>query len=460
MITLLKPAPIALLLAATSAVAHAAERTVYRGMLEGAGEIVMELQVASDPQAAAAGEWEGRYFYPKRGVDIPLAGPPDALVEPTPLHALSDTERRAIGDWTQGAFEHPAARFEGHIVGGEYTGRWVPTGGGRPRAFRLREVARYNPKAASPDAVEAIAQVIAGGRGSEVGAHSDVSINSAPYLFLKLHGHAKPVGEAIGNATVAYRMWVDPRTVVPFPRIERHPDARAMEATNRLLEQRHWRLGDQALACAGTAYTESHPAAGSLGSIDGENVKVEFLSAALMSIRESGSTYCGGAHPNNHSDPYVIDIARGEFLDWNRAFDAFVEGEYGAVEPSSTLTALARRVAMDVRYVHRGLKPSPHAGEDDPVDTHGDDLIEYAGCGLWPAYLGLSLESPDRLVFNVTGVGHALGVCLGPHASLPFSALDDLLTPSHIKPEAKGLLLPSVLPPASLERAGASAQRW
>ncbi|WP_298338051.1 hypothetical protein [Silanimonas sp.] len=439
---MLKPALIALLLAATSVVAHAAERTVYRGILEGAGEIVMELQVASDPQAAAAGEWEGRYFYPKRGVDIPLAGPPGALVEPRPLNALSDTERQAIGDWTKGAFEHPAARFEGHVVDGEYAGRWMPTGGGRARAFRLHEVARYDPEAASPR------------------AHSDVSINSTPYLFLKLHGHAQPVGEAIGDATVAYRMWVDPRTVVPFPRLERHPDARALAATNRLLERMHWRLSDQALGCAGTAYTESHPAAGSLGAIDDESVQVEFLSAALMSIRESGSTYCGGAHPNNHSDPYVIDIARGEFLDWNRAFDAFVEGEYGIVQPSSMLTDLARHVAADDRYVHPGLKPWLHAEEADAFDTHGDDAIEYAGCGLWPEYLGLSLESPDRLVFNVTGVGHALGVCLGPHASLPFTALEELVEPPHIGSDAKGLLLPSVLPHASLERAGARGQRW
>ena len=39
----------------------------------------------------------------------------------------------------------------------------------------------------------------------------------APYDTLKLTGHAKPVGKEIGNATVAYQMWQDPRTKFPIP---------------------------------------------------------------------------------------------------------------------------------------------------------------------------------------------------------------------------------------------------
>lgn len=441
MITSLNPAVAVLVLSALANPGlRAAERTVYRGSLEGAGEIVMELQ------AAPAGELQGRYFYPARGVDIPLAGFPDKLIEPMPLSALADDARDALGDVTEGVFAHAAAHFEGHIADGIYAGRWVPTKGGRPREFRLREVARYDPDALAPDATETITDAIAGGIGSELDGETTISMHRSPYLFLKLAGHAQPVGEAFGDAAVAYRMWVDPRTVVPFPRLDRHPDPHVLAAANRWLEQQHWRLSEQALACAATAYTETHPAAGTLGGIDEESVQVAFLNAALMSIRVSGSTYCGGAHPNNHNQPYVIDLARGTVLDWNRLFDAFAVGEYGTWQPSPVLAELARRVAADVRYVHRGQKPLSEADDVDPYAAHGDDPVEYAGCGLWPQYLGLSLESPDRLVFNVTGVGHALGVCLGPHASLPFSAVEDLLKPAPFMSEAKQLLMPSVIP--------------
>ena len=59
MITSLNPAVAVLVLSALANPGlRAAERTVYRGSLEGAGEIVVELQ------AAPAGELQGRYFYP------------------------------------------------------------------------------------------------------------------------------------------------------------------------------------------------------------------------------------------------------------------------------------------------------------------------------------------------------------------------------------------------------------
>ncbi|PJR06019.1 hypothetical protein, partial [Sinorhizobium meliloti] len=53
------------LLALPGAQADAAQRTVYKGTLQGAGEVVLEL----DDAAGANGVVSGRYFYPKSGVD-------------------------------------------------------------------------------------------------------------------------------------------------------------------------------------------------------------------------------------------------------------------------------------------------------------------------------------------------------------------------------------------------------
>ena len=57
---------------------------------------------------------------------------------------------------------------------------------------------------------------------------------------------------------------------------------------------------------------------GHAGGFDEEDVKVTWLSRALMTVTESGSLDCGGAHPYNHFDAYTFDLARGEYLDWNR----------------------------------------------------------------------------------------------------------------------------------------------
>ena len=55
-----------------------------------------------------------------------------------------------------------------------------------------------------------------------------------------------------------------------------------------------------ALDCKATAYTSANPMAGTLGGFDEEDVT--WLSRALMTVTESGSLDCGGAHPYNHFD--------------------------------------------------------------------------------------------------------------------------------------------------------------
>jgi hypothetical protein len=83
--------------------AFAAPRTVYQGTLQGAGEVVMEL----DNQPGSDGTRSGRYFYDRFGVDIPLHGPLDNMVEPQARSALPDSERD--GSSNQADFDVPAA---------------------------------------------------------------------------------------------------------------------------------------------------------------------------------------------------------------------------------------------------------------------------------------------------------------------------------------------------------------
>ena len=79
--------PVALAFFAFAATcAQAAPVDVYRGTLGGA-DVVMELG-----QPKAGGEREGRYFYVRNGVDIPLKGTLGALAEALPVN---DEWRRA-----------------------------------------------------------------------------------------------------------------------------------------------------------------------------------------------------------------------------------------------------------------------------------------------------------------------------------------------------------------------------
>ncbi|EHK64608.1 hypothetical protein [Achromobacter arsenitoxydans] len=369
----------------------AAQRTVYAGELQGAGEVVMELDSATAPN----GQLSGRYFYPKRGVDIPLKGTDQALLEPKPYWEAAKAGNAA------GAQADAAATWQGTRDEQGYRGVWTDARTGKQRNFTLKRVAQYE----------------TGAQANDGGIDDDADINAtrAPYEALKLAGHAVPVGPDVGSAKVAYRMWQDPRTKFSYPRLSRHPDAQVLARVNHLLEQRHWRMSHAALACLASAYTSGSPSAGTLGNYDEETIAVPWLSSALMTVTEAGSLDCGGAHPNNHFDPYTLDLLRGEYLDWNRIFDAYAPGDAASRPPSAALRDL-------VSQVQKSLAARDEAGMTEDRSQEG--------CWeLWPGYLALGAATPGALSLSVSGVGHASGVCLGTQAQVPFQDLKAYLKP-------------------------------
>jgi hypothetical protein len=63
--------------------------------------------------------------------------------------------------------------------------------------------------------------------------------------------------------------------------------------------------------------------------------------------------------------------------------------------------------------------------------------MENSCAEVFPSYLALSFTAPNTLSFNVSGIGHAMGVCLGPQIEVPFKNLKPLL-----KSGAKAYLIP------------------
>lgn len=385
-----------------SAQADANQRTVYKGTLQGAGEVVVEL----DDAPGANGVVSGRYFYPRSGVDIPLRGTGDMLYEPKPHPAQPPASDKATIDAAD-----RAASWQGTRDAKGYHGQWTDTRTGKQRRFDLQPVASYDTERLERDRAKARAEQVDLG---DIDVKAAIDATRAPYETLKLAGHAKPVGNDIGTGAVAYRMWVDPRTQFSYPRLSRHPDPQVMRRVNALLEQRHWRKSLGALECMAFAYTSRSEAGGTLGGFDDEEANVTWLSRALMTVTEKGSLDCGGAHPANHFEPYTFDLLRGEYLDWNRVFDAYVPGKRTVGrEPSEALLGLVAQVVK--------------AG---PPESQADEHPNLEDCAdLWPQYLALGTLTPGALSLSVSGVGHASGACLGTHGSVPFKALQPYLKP-------------------------------
>ena len=115
--------------------AQAAQRTVYKGALQGAGEIVLEL----DNEAGVDGRLSGRYFYARNGVDIPLRGTLDALFEPR-LHPAQppSSSNALIGPADR------AASWRGVRDAKGFRGDWTDSRTGKQRRFDLQRVAEYD----------------------------------------------------------------------------------------------------------------------------------------------------------------------------------------------------------------------------------------------------------------------------------------------------------------------------
>ncbi|MGU3780583.1 hypothetical protein [Burkholderia metallica] len=118
--------------------------------------------------------------------------------------------------------------------------------------------------------------------------------------------------------------------------------------------------------------------------------------------------------PNRHAAMTVSDLLRGTYLDWNRVIDATTAGKDGDPETSPALVSFITRLR--------------DKGESGTRATDGSESIACAD--VFPQYLAFEFDAPGKLSFSVSGIGHAMGACLGPQLDASFAALAPILKPS------------------------------
>lgn len=367
-----------------------ASAQIYSGML-GTLQVVMELQPASGKEVR-----QGRYFYRHQGVDIPLKGQADDLLEGLPLDAqtLSQLEQSAAAGQTveppvfkdlQGRSVH----WQGQVQGDEYRGTWRDDRRGRSHPFVLKRVTAQD--AARLDA----------GRTPLPANPRYITATTQLYEFLRLSVPLKQGQLTTVVPGLAWRLVQDRRTQFWFPRLARHPDAQVMARVNALLEQQHWAMNLDALGCKSSQYQQTFAGAGTLAGYEKHSVRVTYLSPSLMSVLAQGSTVCGGPPQREHS-PMTFDLRRGEPLDFSRIFTG-VDG--------------AQYTQAFAEYV-KSLQGAPGVVDDD------------TGCADdWPAGMTLYFKAPAQLAVATSLSNGVQKYCLATHMTVPLSRLRPLLRP-------------------------------
>ncbi|MBJ3786152.1 hypothetical protein [Devosia sediminis] len=235
-----------------------------------------------------------------------------------------------------------------------------------------------------------------------------------------------------------YRDVVDPRTKFAFPRVVSLPGGESVEPINRILADRHGRMNLSAFDCLAYQYasyglqSQNSIRGGHLGDYDSELVELTYVSPRLVSWTQSGSLWCTGAHPYNHSDSFTFDTATGEALDMRDIFSAWVPREWGAA-PSDIVDAAVAEAAPAEYVWGPSQELIAYVRERLPTDVLFDDLEMDETCYGEQAlseHLGLRFAPGPSVVFTASGYPHVISVCTADLITVPLSDLRDFLAPA------------------------------
>lgn len=419
--------PAAVLLSATPS--FAVDAITYKGTL-GRTEILVEF---TDP---AAGMMQGRYSYMRVGGDIPLHNL-DGIDSFEFAEEAPCSEATCIPDGDGMVAEPPIGgywKLNYSADGTMLTGSWTPADKpGKTLDISLTEIGRR----ALPEGSELTPMELAGSAFLQLFANDEpFSAQTAPYDFAKMDV-ALTEGDIEAFDGSSFRFVSDPRTRFAFPRVVSLSDGSSPDAANRALANRHARINLAAFSCLNNAYAgmsysayDVNKEGGSLGDYDYETVGLSYLSPTVLGWTESGSTWCGGAHPNNHFYSFLIDTRTGSELPLARIFRDWVAtssiADYDAsVDPAQALLA-----------------------PEDYYWAPGQDLIDYVlanytvddpdhaqECGieeLIASNLDVRFAPGDKVVFTLADLPHAIHACTEDLLTVPLADIPELLAPTAV----------------------------
>jgi hypothetical protein len=380
----------------------AADPVTYKGTL-GKAEIVVEL---TDDPAVSNEPVAGRYLYLSQGADIPL----QANARQGRTLQLSEEEacREKCDDDKPGPIG-AVWQLTVAVDGKSLVGSWT---GSKTLPITLE---RAGSRPVEGDAPKSPLDLFNYTENTFLSEYAEVTMQTSPYDYLRLDVPLE-AGDKQGWPDASWHDVTDPRTRFARPRIVELAGGVSPDAANAVLQERHWRDSIAALNCKSQQYIglkEYGPALGAedgwLGGYEDTISVVTALTPRLMSWRESGSLFCGGAHPNNYSDTYTMDVRDGQVFDLADMFKDVIDGA-----PGPSLVAFVKETRK---------KSSDQTDIDFEAECGTDDLIAQ--------YLTGSIKREDeglKLVLGLQGLPHAIQACGGDLLELPVAEAKQLLT--------------------------------
>ncbi|KKC38162.1 hypothetical protein WH87_11230 [Devosia epidermidihirudinis] len=407
----------------------AVEAVTYKGTLG-------NLEILAELASPARGSLVGRYSYLNKGGDIPLDLLEGANGEIRMAEEAPCTVTTCVADSNGDVTDKPIGAtwtLTQSRDGATLTGTWQGAGkDGKSFPIKLERIGdRELPEGTvlTPYGIyDSISMLTYD--GDEIFAP-----HTAPYDFAK----SEVVMDAGPEETLegsTFRYVTDPRTKFAFPRVLELADGSSTKMINEALERRHAQLNYSAFDCLAQAYAgfganqnTAGMETGTLGGWDEESVVLGYLSPTVINWTESGSTYCTGAHPDNHSYTTILDVETGEALPLAKVFKDWVAtgsmDDYGAeVDQSVAIDNPSRYFwAADkalVDYVIANRTPAEDSEYEEQCGI--DELIA--------SNLGMRFAPGDQVVFSLDGLPFVSFACTMDLLTVKLAAIPQLLAPT------------------------------
>jgi hypothetical protein len=316
-------------------------------------------------------------------------------------------------------------------VDGSITGTWQAQGKSKTLAIGLQKVGQRtlpegteHPPYGLPDSAFALAYA----------PEADVLDQTDAYDLIKLD---IPLTEGPIEALDGshFRYVTDPRTKFAFPRLVDLVDGSDVTAANLALSTAHAGISLGAFDCLSQIYAGFggrddmlEMGIGTLAGYDDETVTMTYLSPTLTTWTESGSTWCAGAYPNNHSNVFMIDTSTGEPLALARVFKDWIAvtntTDYAAPVDQAEALAAPQDYIWQAGQTLIDYVIANKTSED--TDFEGD-------CGindLIASNLGVRFLPGDKVVFDLEGLPHAILACGEDLLTVKLADIPELLAPT------------------------------
>jgi hypothetical protein len=269
---------------------------VFEGTL-GKSRIIVQLVEPLDDMEGETGREASRYSYLPKARDInlmlsknamPLAFE-ETLLLPWELGEAKGDDRMITGKWSL------------TVAGDAATGTWASLDGKKSLPITLARVPMMD----------------------EAEKHPDDNIVNATYTarWIKEVTFAD-AGVAKSSGSVEVRFVKDSAFGIAYPVIGAFPDEVQKSKINDLLLAHHTRSVAQYRDCKNGVPVTWEEASGEPEF----SYSIGFASPTLLSITESGSVFCGGAHPANYIKPITYDLTQPARMGGDELLDLSPQG--------------------------------------------------------------------------------------------------------------------------------------